>query len=312
MAGEALVRLARGDDEVRRWTERYARRLEPLDRSSPDPIEVWREALGKPARFADWLQLFDRALADGEWEQVVGAWAVRLLPGVMSSALHGVIRTAHAARMLAASDTAPRRHELAQGLAYWAARYQALPGTPRPQGALPLDDASRAVPRLPAPGRGLIFDAVRALDDEEGFAEAVDGLAPPADPRSGLDELIEHGARLYLANADREAIVFVHAVTGPAAVRELIGLLDQPAAADAHRYAWQAVAALVATYARDAPPVAAEAPPDLTAAIERACEGGDEHAIKLAEVCVSEFSRTKDDVFLRAVGDVSERLTTRP
>jgi hypothetical protein len=41
---------------------------------------------------------------------------------------HGAIRTAHAVRAVAATDTSPRRSELARALAYWAARFR--PGQP--------------------------------------------------------------------------------------------------------------------------------------------------------------------------------------
>jgi hypothetical protein len=54
----------------------------------------------------------------------------RLLPGLAASATHGVIRTAHAVRSLRAAGPDPDPlliDELAQGPAFWAARYQTVP-----------------------------------------------------------------------------------------------------------------------------------------------------------------------------------------
>ena len=60
----------------------------------------------------------------------------RLAPGLMAAATHGWLRTAHAVRGLGRRQTPERLAELARGLAYWAARYQEVPGPSRPSGTL--------------------------------------------------------------------------------------------------------------------------------------------------------------------------------
>ena len=60
------------------------------------------------------------------WRDVLARWWPRLLPGVAAAATHGIIRTAHAARSLAAAEDGaspgPRHDELARALGYWAAQ----------------------------------------------------------------------------------------------------------------------------------------------------------------------------------------------
>ena len=63
---------------------------------------------------------------------IIGAGAA----GLMAAATHGWLRTAHAVRSLTARETPERIAELARGLAYWAARYQEVPGPARPSGTL--------------------------------------------------------------------------------------------------------------------------------------------------------------------------------
>jgi hypothetical protein len=72
-----------------------------------------------------WAALFERELSDQPWNAVLCKWWPRLLPGMSAVLAHGVIRTAHAVRSLeqASGDDHLQRIELAQGLGYWAARY---------------------------------------------------------------------------------------------------------------------------------------------------------------------------------------------
>ena len=119
-----------------------SRRGAPLDSRVPEPLprppadasphrpEGWQESLGDSRRGADWVGFFDRELAEAPWRAVLQAWVPRLAPGLMAAATHGLIRTGHAVRSLAANATPQRLHELAEGLGYWAATYQRLPGRP--------------------------------------------------------------------------------------------------------------------------------------------------------------------------------------
>jgi hypothetical protein len=98
------------------------------------------------------------------------------------------------------------------------------------------------------------------------------------------------------------AIVFVHGVTSAAALRSLVPHLDPAAAREAIRYAWQAGAALYATFG-SAPAVAGEIEPPRETAIElveHAIAHGDEHAIKLTEACLGEHARRASPAYLAA------------
>src|SRR5206468_6951527 len=109
-------------------------------------VETWPQAIGDIRRITDWTTFFRHQLDEAPIGDVLGLWVPRLLPGLMAAATHGVIRTAHALRSLGELDTPPRRAELAAGLAYWAARYQTLPGTVSLTGRLRVDDALAALP----------------------------------------------------------------------------------------------------------------------------------------------------------------------
>jgi len=136
MAAEAIVQLG-ADDEVAGWVDRYRTRLtpepEPRDRIA---VDQWRSRLGDVRYVGDWTVLFEQEIAESGWRQTLVRWWPRLLPGLSASATHGMIRTAHAVRSLAApgsggdSALAALDAELARGLGLWAARYQLLPGAP--------------------------------------------------------------------------------------------------------------------------------------------------------------------------------------
>ena len=330
MAAEALVRLGRGE-EAPRWVDRYRCRLGP----APDPTDpvddgTWRAGLGDIRRVADWQAYLRRQMDDGPWADVVARWVPRLLPGIMAAATHGVIRTAHAVRALDESETALRLDELAAGLAYWAARYQEVPGTPRLRGTKSVAQAAAAIPAASGFTGGLISDAVRAVGDFDGFGDAVDGMAAPVSVDDALSDLTATCARVYLADAGAAPIAFIHAVTGPAALRLLLPHLPPAIHATAFAYAWQTGAALLSAYGGTAPVTMGEAqgpegepmltdppgadkegsvrgggPEDL---IERAVANGDEHAIKFTEACLRENDIRPDPAYLAAALDSTSRL----
>ena len=130
----------------------------------------------------------------------------------------------------------------------------------------------------------LITDQV-ALVDPAKFTEAVDAL----DPATSLDDLLHAAMAAYMANERVAWIPFVHAVTGPAAVRLLLPYLDPGVTDAAVAYAWQAVGAIQSAYGRVPPmPLEPSSEPDWADLADRAVESGDEHVIKLLEVCQRE------------------------
>lgn len=314
MVTETLFVLGR-PDSVMPWIEGYKSRFQDRPPThSPIPREGWRESLGDRSRSADWVALFDRELADAPWQAVLKGWVPHLAPGLWAAATHGLIRTGHAVRSLAAGETPPRLHELAEGLGYWAARYQALPGRPsgRQSGHSPRE-AVQYVGRVHGPdfeASGGISQQVKGLDDRPEFATAVDLVDTAGDLSWFISELTETCAGIYLANP-KGLIAFVHTVTAPSALRLLAPYLTDADARLAARYAWQACAAIYAWYSTTPPPSLSDLTPPREAPetlIDRAVVAGGAHTIKFTEACLREYALYPKPVYLVAARDAAERV----
>ena len=274
MVAEALVRLGR-HDAVAGWVDGYVARLEEPIAPRNDTPE-----LGVLATAGDWERQFTAELAVAPWTDVVRRWVPRLAPGLMAAASHGWLRTAHAVRALRVVETPARLAELARGLAYWAARYQDVPGPTIPSGALGLDAAVAALPDRRTGSDGLIFESVRSLDGDSAFVAAVDA----ADASTlTVDALLAAAGREVVAVGAGDPIVYVHTLTPSAAIRQVADLVDGPVIDLVLGCAWRTVAALVSTYRLPtwSPRRCSEV--DVEQLIERAVASGDEHAIKVAE-----------------------------
>ncbi|HLZ05554.1 MAG TPA: questin oxidase family protein [Bradyrhizobium sp.] len=287
MVVEALAALGR-EDAVRKWIERAAPRLAESPQAESALGPDWQPRLGDYARLGEWQNLFRRELEALAWRGVLERWLPRLVPGSMAAGTHGIIRCAHAARALENAVTPPRLTELAAALAYCAARYRAIEGTPVLAGPLTLEAASAQLPLL-EPGtdrRGPPPKVVERLNERPDFAWAVSRLAQPSDPLSALGELAEIGARLYLRDADHHPPVLLHAVTGPAAVHSLAEQVSPALRSTLFAYMWQAVAAWAAAFSSGLSNEQWE-PTDETwdEIIDLAVASGDDHAIKLTEAC---------------------------
>src|SRR6266496_4105781 len=185
MAVEVLVR--RGHEfDVPRWLDAYVPRLEKLPKAS-DRItgENWRDALGSGRRVGDWTAFFTSQVSQHPWRGVLATWWPRLLPGIAAGATHGVIRVGHAVRTLLAGDDNPAAViELAHGLAYWAGRWQAVPGVAAPAGRLDAAAALETVPHLPVQ-RGVIASRIPKLANLPGWSAGWRRCAlPPTTRRS--------------------------------------------------------------------------------------------------------------------------------
>src|SRR5262249_23600073 len=241
-------------------------------------------------------------------------WVPRLAPGLMAAATHGLIRTGHAARSLSAGETPQRLHELAEGLGYWAARYQALPGSPttHPAGRSPRE-AMQHVRRIHGPdfdARGSIVQHVKGLDHQPEFASAIDLVDTAGDLSRFLSELTQTCAELYLAN-QRGLIAFVHTVTAPSALRLLAPYLTDDEARLAARYAWQACAGIYAWYSATPPASSADLTlptTDVGVLIDRAVAATGAHTIKFTEACLREYALNPTPVYLVAAYDVATRV----
>jgi hypothetical protein len=312
MAVEALAHLGR-HDAIAGWVERYRVRLDDAPPPADRPLteEDWPAALGQADRFAEWLALFEREVADRPVAAVVGEWAPRLLPGAVGAATHGLIRTAHAVRALTGADSAPRRLEVAIALAFWASSYQELPGPPLLIGHEGVPQALADLPYLPeeAPRQVLISDTVAAVADiADEFEQAVASLGWSGGAVDLLDQLASGGAVAYLRNPDG-AFGLLHAVTSPLACELLLPWLSPEDRDAALGYVWQAAAALHVAYDVDriADVSAAGAPP-LETLVDRALASGDEHAIKVTEAALRSFARTGDAALLALAADACVRF----
>ena len=142
------------------------------------------------------------------------------------------------------------------------------------------------------------------------FAETRDLVATPADVATGLSALSATFAAVYLRHGTQHhPIAFIHAVTGPCALRRLAPHLEPGTARAAFPYAWQAAAAIYAGYARREDAVRSPEPRLSRAELAaRAAENGDAHVIKFVETLLVEHTLRPDPVYLAAAEDVLTRL----
>jgi hypothetical protein len=314
MAAEVLGQLGH-PDVIPVWVAAYGPRLDAAPPAERPLGEVdWPGALGEAGRFPAWLALFESEIADRPVAAVIEEWVPRLVPGTVGAATHGLIRTAHGLRALGSVDTPERRVEVATGLAYWAARYQELPGPPLLIGHQDVPAALADLPYLPeeTPGEFLISARVAHVADiADEFEQAVASLGPGGDSLSLLDALAVGGAQAYLRNAEEgHAVALIHAVTAPLALELVLPWLAAEDHDAALAYLWQAVAAIHVAYDIDRHAQAAGADDTLAtdALIEAALQSGDAHALKLTEAALRCYARTKEPVLLHAAADAAARL----
>lgn len=315
MAAEALVVLDRPDAVVP-WVEGYRRRLlEHPPGTRPIDPKSWRGALGQGDRVGDWIVFFDRQVQERPWREVLSEWVPRLSPGVIAAAFHGVIRTGHAVRSLDAVETPARRRELAEGLGYWASTYEALPESPGPTAGRRLPSrAIGEVASLPKDRRisgGNITDRLAPLERFPPFASVADMVETKGDASAFISDMTETFAAVYLENVPPGSVItYIHAVTGPSAIRLLLPHLDANARSALLRYGWQGAAALyVASGGRWASPAPSPATKgNRDELVDRALATGDEHAIKFTEACLREHALNPKPVYLEAAHAAVARL----
>ncbi|MBL4689404.1 MAG: DUF4243 domain-containing protein [Nannocystaceae bacterium] len=307
MAAETLEALG-ATDKIGAFIDGYTDRLRPYASASGFDWAGRVQRLGDATQGSAWVATVQAHLqAAAEPDARFGELVVELLPGYVAAAMHGPLRAAHAWRAWGRHRSEARARELAFGLAYWATRYQTLPGTP---GALPQPGVGvlatlRAVPIVDPSRRndGLIFEQARVLDGDPAFAAVIESIdLAAATPERALTELASAGAKLYL-RTPAARFTYMHTLTGSVALRRLGSAIPAAAMPKAVGYGLQAVAALLAINGApagwDAPwTQATAAKPE---AITQAAIGSDDdHTIKFVEAALSEHARTPRPEFLAA------------
>jgi len=313
MASDALVRLGRSD-LVLRWVADYQSELAPEPSPGTAIPRDDRDARLGDGQIADWLATYRGHLAARPWERVLSESVTILLPGLWSEAGHGLIRTAHAVRMLDDGVGPQRVDELARGLAVWATGWKRWPGNPTLDGSLEFPAAYAgvlAIPRFSTAGFN-ITETLGGIDDEptaSQFAAAVESLGLGADPGAAISAFTAAAARLEIANGAHDVIALVHSLTLPAALRLLLPRLDTGQVRAGLAAAWSSLAALAAGYGVEGPgPAVVETALTPEAVVAMAIDNFDEHAIKMAEACLREYAITPDGAYLEAAADVSRRI----
>jgi hypothetical protein len=323
MAAEALAALGH-PALIEGLVDVYAPRVPPLRTGAAIPPDQREGALGDPSRLPDWVATYDREVEQRPWPELLSAQVDHLLPGLFAGSAHGLLRVAHGVRGLEEADTPARRRELAMGLAYWAGRYQELPGTPSAdaqagQGVRASFDRVGIV-LLEKRRPGLFSDAVRVLEEDADFARVVAGFDPgEADLGAQISEICRVSAHLYLAHPGAR-IAYVHCLTAPSSLRLFAHRLDPVVARRAVGYALQAALALHAVSASgeseesemegETSAETRRLAGDIAEIRYRAACSLEEHAIKFAEACLRENASAPDPVFTLAAADAVTHLDT--
>lgn len=260
MALQALHAMGASPQRMREFAQRYASRF--------DSSQVVPEA------FAALRDSYAKAIATQGADTALREALPALWPGVSAAALHGLIRTAHAV----ASGHAG---ELAQGLAYWAWRWQALP---QADAAGPGMVFSPWVDALASAGNGwradtrLISAAMRLAGTSAAYLSLAGSLASDT---ASLPSLSRWAALRYAQTGN---FTVLHLVTGCRAARVLMPWADEPLVAAGHlvrAFTAGYLASGVGTSINSAPPLHGS----WDAVIAGACASDDDHVIKLVHAC---------------------------
>lgn len=275
MALHALRELGADDVRLIDFHQRYARRFEDRPPARPArTLDDWRAARGRIDSFDALRAGFLRQLEQTGTDATLRALLPELWPGVAAAAFHGLIRTAHAVQMGHAGETAA-------GLAYWAARWQALPA-PNAAARTPMDftawtrQLEALAPITRCSGR-LISERITEVVLSPDYRSLA--AAAPAGPAL-LSLGSPWAASLYARSGN---FTVLHLVTALRAVRVLWPWVDDEAGAAAHLQRALLAATLASNlkFCTSEPPVR-----DWQGVRAAACLSHDEHVIKLVHACV--------------------------
>ncbi len=317
MAAEALIAMGQGEAAGKWVAANLGDILPERDPVAPLDGSIWEGALGDPTQLDAWRSFFRHRLASGAWEPVLDQWAARLAPGLFAAAAHGIIRVGHGVRALGVEDTALRRRELAEGLALWAGSYQPLPtDLDAPSLNLTPAEALLQVPLVPAEHRrnsGAITTALEQLDHADRFGAVISLINVQGDLQKLAHEIAAEFAQVFQdrVHTPLTAIVFTHAITVVGAILNIAPYVSDATARRLVSYGWQAAAGLHAAYSEyptPGPGVLVPETPDQIASA--AVPHGDDHVIKLSEVCLRFFAASGDERFLMVPGHARAMLPT--
>ena len=272
MALLALDRLGAGADILRRFADRYARRLLPAAAaaSALDPHDY----LGSAGDYPRFVLFFQDRIREAGMEAVLRDWVPVLMPGLAASAFHGLIRLAYAIE-------GEMEDEIALALAYWASEYASLPLSLEPaEGSLDeIAERARSQVAGHAFKPGIIIDRMLEIAWHPSLAGVlVQPLAAPA-----LRDIAGFALQAYW---QREDFTLLHIVTGCHAFRIVQRYANDKALAA--RYLWQA--ALAAWLTVVATGVATE-----LATGSRAAEGGQDGPVPRQEAIAAQAILSSDD-----------------
>lgn len=312
MVVDAMCALGHADAVVP-WAEEYRPRLEgPPPRQARIAGSEWLDALGQKGRVRDWADLFDAELSEHSWTEVLDLWVPRLAPGMIGG-LHGAIRTAHAVRGIGRGETAPRRRELAEGLAYWASGFETLPDAPSGPGTGMPSQVIGKLQQLDLSDRTgwLRFtDPIGKLTTQASFASVTGMVDLTQDPSAVVTDLARTFSLILLSNSPTvNPRALCHGLTAGTVYRLMQPHLSVDAAQAVLRYSWQVAAAFYCAIVLEPPSTNGEATDGrIEEIIGEAIACPDEHGIKVTEACLREYQLDPDPVFLTAALATTRRL----
>ena len=310
MVSEALHALGH-DVLTEAFLDVYLPRLQFLEVGQPIPEAGQKEALGNGLP-EDWVVTFaPEHEAGAEWELLREKLPV-FLAGYFAAAFHGPVRLAHAIRALEGLESAHRREEMVRGLAYWASRYQELPGVPgcesEPGYGLEQIFKNLQPASLSEPHPLLVSQAVNALENHTLFVPTIERAdLREFEPSVFVSRLCSEAAHLYLKHPAHR-LPYLFGLTGASALRSFLPYLNEETVERGLGYALQGVLAVHCTYGESSQEFRPSA--DLLKLSEswdemryRAACSAQEHVIRLAEACWREDQICSEDVFRWVAAD---------
>lgn len=288
MALQALHALGASDQRLTAYADRYALRFEGLPKArAAEPLDDWQDALGRIDAFDALHTSFLAALQQRGVDGVLREVLPRLWPGVVAAAFHGIIRTAHAVQ-------AEHQGEIAAGLAYWAARWQALPAATGGSEPMPFAHWCQHVEAAALQTRAkgsLIAARIGQPVHTAAYAQLADSLA--IEPTL-LPQAADWVASLYARSGN---FTVLHMVTGMRAVRVLWPWVD-----DGPAVAPLLVRALTAAALASNLELLDDEPELLPWERLRASAllDDDEHVIKLVHACIESHALQNAGIYQQA------------